>query len=154
VRDWLRRYRYAEAAYGAGFIGLLPRHAERGNRSRKLPDATLALMQEFIGDRYETLTQPRRLSVYGGLLRACEHRGIMPPSYKTFCTEVRRRPPVEQTRRRQGPRAAYAREPFHWALQFTTPRHGDRPLEIAHLDHTELDVELVCADTGHPLGRP
>ena len=36
----------------------------------------------------------------------------------------------------------------------TTPRHGDRPFELAHLDHTQLDVELVCSPTGRHLGRP
>src|SRR5215472_491707 len=34
-----------------------------------------------------------------------------------------------------------------------TPRHGDRPWEIVHLDHTELDIELVSS-LGTPLGRP
>jgi len=29
----------------------------------------------------------------------------------------------------------------------TTPRHGDRPYEIGHIDHTELDVEIVCSQT-------
>jgi transposase InsO family protein len=28
------------------------------------------------------------------------------------------------------------------------------PFEIAHIDHTQLDVELVCSETGHNLGRP
>ena len=39
-------------------------------------------------------------------------------------------------------------------LEPTTPRHGDRPFEIGHIDHTELDVEVVCSHTGRPLGRP
>jgi len=36
----------------------------------------------------------------------------------------------------------------------TTPRHGDRPYEICHLDHTQLDIELVGSRTGRNLGRP
>ena len=43
---------------------------------------------------------------------------------------------------------------WYWELSLTTPRHGDRPFEIVHLDHIELDLELVCARTGRPLGRP
>ena len=39
-------------------------------------------------------------------------------------------------------------------LQLTTPRHGDRPFHICHIDHTELDVEVVCSSTGRNLGRP
>jgi putative transposase len=154
IRHWLRLWRQAGEAYGSGFIGLLPRHADRGNRRRKLPENTLALMDEFIRDRYETLKQKRRFTVYAELLRECQERGVMVPSYKTFSAEIDRRPRVEQIHRRQGPRAAYAYQPFHWELTLTTPRHGDRPFEIGHIDHTELDVELVCATTGQNLGRP
>src|SRR5262249_52302248 len=32
--------------------------------------------------------------------------------------------------------------------------HGDRPFEIAHIDHTELDIELICAEPRRNLGRP
>jgi putative transposase len=35
-----------------------------------------------------------------------------------------------------------------------TPRHGDRPFEIGHLDHTELDIILVSSRTGKPLKKP
>ena len=34
------------------------------------------------------------------------------------------------------------------------PRHGDRPLSIVHIDHTQLDVELRSSSTGRLLGRP
>ena len=30
----------------------------------------------------------------------------------------------------------------------------ERPFALAHLDHTELDIELVSSVTGKPLGRP
>jgi transposase InsO family protein len=43
---------------------------------------------------------------------------------------------------------------FHWELELTTPRHGDRPFEIGHLDHTQLDIELIHTTTGRNLGRP
>src|SRR5258708_32403153 len=36
----------------------------------------------------------------------------------------------------------------------STPRHGNRPFAIAHLDHTELDIVLVSSVTGRPLGKP
>ena len=76
------------------------------------------------------------------------------PSLKTFCLAVRSRPAFEQTAKRQGHRAAYSREDFYWELELTTPRHGDRPFEIDHIDHTELDVELLCSSTNRNLGRP
>src|SRR5437868_8409784 len=79
---------------------------------------------------------------------------IAVPSYRTFCTRVKQRPQHEQILKRQGPRAAAQAEPWYWELEQTTPRHGDRPWEIVHMDHTELDIELVSMRTGRPLGRP
>jgi putative transposase len=85
---------------------------------------------------------------------ACDRRTLPSPSLKTFCRAVQLRPGFEQTTKRQGRRAAYAQEDFYWELALTTPRHGDRPFEIVHIDHTELDVETVCSRTGRVLGRP
>lgn len=78
----------------------------------------------------------------------------MAPSYKTFAIAACQRDPYRQRLKRQGRRSAYALEPFYFELELKTPRHGDRPFEIGHIDHTELDVELVCSRTGRVLGRP
>jgi transposase InsO family protein len=72
----------------------------------------------------------------------------------TFCTAVRKRAGFDQSSKRKGHRAAYCQEPFYFELELKTPRHGDRPFEICHIDHTELDIELVCSRTRQNLGRP
>jgi len=154
VRHWLANWRKAESLYGNGYVGLLPQRQKSGNRSRKLPPSTLAAIETFIANDYETLKQKPRYEVYGALVRMCETQGITAPSYKTFVEAVNSRPRQEQTLKRQGHRAAYQHEPFYHELTLTTPRHGDRPFEIGHIDHTELDVELVCSRTGRNLGRP
>ena len=154
TRHWLSQYRSAEQSFGNGWFGLLPRHRQKGNRLPRLPEATLVLMREFIETRYETLKQKRKSIVYGELLRECRIRGILCPSYKTFAQAIGRRPRLVQAERRRGPRAAYPYEPFYWELELTTPRHGDRPFEICHVDHTQLDIELVASTNGSPLGRP
>ncbi len=64
------------------------------------------------------------------------------------------RPAFDQTLKRKGRRAAYVYSAFYYELRLTTPRHGDRPFEIGHIDHTQLDVEVVCSQTGRALGRP
>lgn len=154
VRHWLAKWREAEQVHHCGYVGLLPGRGRSGNRRRKLPQATLDLLEAFIASDYETLKQKPRFAVYAALVRTCEERGITVPSYKTFARAVNCRPRQEQARERQGRRAAYQQSPFYWELSLTTPRHGDRPFEIGHLDHTQLDVELVCSRTGHNLGRP
>jgi putative transposase len=154
VRHWLSRWREAEQLLGCGYVGLLPRWWKCGNRQAKLPEKTQAAMAEFITNDYETLKQKPKCEVYGALVYACEERDIMAPSYKTFTQAVNRRPRQEQVEKRQGRRAGYQQQAFYWELTFTTPRHGDRPFEIGHIDHTQLDIELVCSRTGRNLGRP
>ena len=154
VRHWMQKYRQAEAACGNGYLGLLSRYCESGNRMPRLPDKTRALMVQFIEGDFEAHKQKRRLHVYGALMRACESHGTPAPSYKTFCQEVNRRPSWEQMLKRKGRRAAYKLAPPYWELKLTTPRHGDRPFHICHIDHTELDVELLCSNTARNLGRP
>jgi putative transposase len=154
VRLWLGRYRLAREQYGNGYVGLLPKISHRGNRTCRLPDDSRALLVEFVMKDYESLKQKTRVASWAALKRTCEEKGIVAPSYVTFCLAVRERPAFEQTLKRQGRRAAYAHAPFYFELQVTTPRHGDRPFEIGHIDHTELDVEVVCSRTGRPLGRP
>ncbi|MCI0421843.1 MAG: DDE-type integrase/transposase/recombinase [Acidobacteria bacterium] len=154
VFRWVSRYRTAEATHGNGYLGLLPRWPKSGNRTRKLPEKTRALMGEFIEKEYETFKQKPKLEVYGALVGCCESAGVASPSYKTFTLEVNRRPRYEQLLKRKGPRAAYSHEPFYLELELTTPRHGDCPFQIGHIDHTELDIELICSSTGRNLGRP
>jgi transposase InsO family protein len=150
---WVKRYRAAQVAWGNGFAGLLPL-PRSGNTRERLPAATQELLTEFIAHDYETLKQKRQYAVYAAFVAACAAHDIPPTSYKTFCQALRQRPRAQQIRQRQGPRAAYQHQPWHWELSLTTPRHGERPLQIAHLDHTELDVALLCSLTGQPLGRP
>ncbi|MEC4813047.1 MAG: DDE-type integrase/transposase/recombinase [Scytonema sp. PMC 1069.18] len=154
IRYWKSKYLAAQQQYGCGYIGLLSHRSAKGNRTRKLPEETLVLMEKFILEDYETLKQKKMWEVYGALVRVCEQQGTIAPSYKAFTKEIKKRSSYEQIKKRQGRRAAYKQETFYWELNRTTPRHGDRPFEIAHIDHTQLDVELVCSRTGRSLGRP
>ena len=96
----------------------------------------------------------RKEEVYLLFIKQCEEQAIDPCSRKTFFPAIRRRPRAKQVQKRQGARAAYPYEPTVYYLDQETPRHGDRPFEIGHIDHTEFDCELVCSKTGRNLGRP
>ena len=154
IRFWTARYRAAQANHGSGYLGLLPRVRSRGNRTARFSQDARALTEEWIAKDYESLKQRSRRSSWALLKVRCEEQNLTAPSYKTFCLWVRRRPAFERTLKRQGQRAAYAHAGIYLELNRTTPRHGDRPFEICHIDHTELDVELVCSLTGRLLGRP
>jgi hypothetical protein len=154
LRFWTAEYRQAKEKYGCGYVGLLSPTNRQGNRTSRLPEESRKLLSELITHDYETPKQKSKFASWALLKSACDHRGIAAPSYVTFCLAVEMRSKCERTVKRQGHRAAYAYEPFCWELTTTTPRHGDRPFEIGHIDHTELDVEIVCSQTSRVLGRP
>jgi len=154
LRRWKAGCRRAQASYGNGFVGLLPHIERRGNGTARLPVPTKTLMERFVREDYESEKQKSKFASWISLKLACEREGLVTPSYRTFRLAIAHRPPHDRALKRQGRRAAYAHEPFHWYLEQTTPRHGDRPFEIAHIDHTQLDVELVSSDSMHNLGRP
>ena len=154
LRFWASRYREAEETFGDGYIGLLPETQKRGNRRDRLPDKTRTLMVQSIENDFETLKQKSKYACWVALKHTCEEQDVTAPSYRAYLRALGKRSRFEQTLKRKGRRAAYKYEPAYWDLDLTTPRHGDRPFEIGHIDHTELDVELRCVATGQVLGRP
>jgi transposase InsO family protein len=154
LRYWTSLYRAGQQEHGSGYLGLIPRIHSRGNRSNRLPQEVHTFAEEWIGKDYEALQQKTKYASWLGLKAECEIQGMVSPGYKTFCAWVDRRPAFERVLKRRGQRAAYAVSAWRHELSRTTPRHGERPFEIGHIDHTELDIELVCSVTGRSLGRP
>jgi putative transposase len=154
LRRWVSRYRAAEFQWGTGYVGLLPQTSKRGNYTRRLQEESLRLMNEIIESEYESVKQKSRIACWAILKETCKQQSVPTPSYTCFCSAVRNRNRFKQTLKRQGPRAAYQHGPFHMELDLKTPRHGDRPFEICHLDHTQLDIELTDTAGTHKLGRP
>ncbi|HKQ99078.1 MAG TPA: Mu transposase C-terminal domain-containing protein [Pyrinomonadaceae bacterium] len=111
-------------------------------------------MKELIENDYERNIQGGMWVVHGKLRLACKAIEETPPSYMTFVRHVRKRPIHEQELKRMGSKAAYNSESFYYFLEKDTPRHGDRPFEICHIDHTLLNIELVDPITGQNFGRP
>jgi putative transposase len=159
LRDWEVKWQQAEQTYGHGYLGLLDKYQRSGNLHRKLDAASIEKMHWYIEHDYETDRQKGRVHAWGQMVLACQAAGIHPPSYKTFCQEIKRRSRYEQTLKRKGRRAAYQvqqpeEQQVYLLLDEHTPRHGDRPFEIVHLDHTEMDIALRHARTGRVLGKP
>ena len=152
IRNWVKDYKEAEQHYGSGYIGLIPRTTKRGNRIPHLPEDTLISLNEFL-DKNETITNQSNKVLYGKFQIYCEANGIIPPSSKTFGKIIKSRSKYQRVLKTQGPRAAYQEAPFYCELDMTTPRHGERPFEIAHLDHTEIDLELIHSKTKKNLKK-
>ena len=147
-------FKAMEQGFGNGYLGLVPRISKRGNRVPRLNESVERLMDEAISEFYETKKQVRIRTAYEQFRLNCEREHLPPRSYETFRSAVGKRPKEEQARKREGKRVAYAHSIFHWRLDRSTPRHGSRPFEVVHVDHTELDIELVGSGDAKPLGRP
>ena len=106
LRHWKAKYCAAQMAYGNGYIGLLSQR-KVGNIKKKLPEQSIALMNEFIDGEYENHKQKTKASVYSIYQGACTQHGVLPASYKTFCRAVKQRPRYIQTLKRQGRKGAY-----------------------------------------------
>lgn len=154
LTDWKQKYLNAEKKYGKGYLGLIPATHKQGNKTSRISKGVIDLIDKFISEDYENKKQRSKSSVYKSFRNECLEKGFEPPSDKTFFKHIKKRSKYEQDKKRRGPKAAYDKEPVYWELSLTTLRHGSRPFEIAHIDHTELDIEIICSKTQKNLGRP
>jgi len=153
VQRWWRAYQQAKVEHECGFLGLLDRVAARGNRTERIEPISLQLLETALQAHYATPQSKSAAAVYRLYREQCTKQGLPPVSERTFYRVRARYASNEVEARRRGTRAAYASQPFSW-LDQTTPRHGERPFALAHLDHTKLDIALVSSLTGKPLDRP
>jgi putative transposase len=154
LRRWSKSFQHAQASYGCGYVGLLPRISQRGNRTPKAPQGARELMDVFIAEQFETPRHAPAASVYRAYAQECIVRKLPPLTARAFYYRIKQRAGVVQTEKRSGTHAAYQETPWVWELEYMTPRHGMRPFEVAHIDHTPLDIELRCSSTGKLLGKP
>jgi putative transposase len=152
-RRYVSQFLQAQKIYGNGYIGLLPQTKHKGNRTRRMDELTRNALTASIEGEYQVLNQPTIYSCWARLKMSREAQSLSYPSYTTYRKQIREQPKYTQTLKRKGRRAAYSTSEFHWTLERGTPRHGDRPFEIGHIDHTELDIELVSAITGQNRRR-
>lgn len=138
IYRWKAKFKAAQIAYNCGYIGLLDNHNARGNRLPRISESAQDFIDKIIEDHYETFQQKGKLAVYGILAREWEKAGLTDklPSYATFCSRIKHRSGYRQIKKRKGARAAYQHSLFYWELKLTTPRHGDRPFEIALIYYT------------------
>jgi hypothetical protein len=152
--DWAKKWREAEATYGNGYLGLLPALGVDVQPRRLVTDAHLAVLRTVLDEHYATYRNKKLRRAYGPFLLACTTQGLHEVGQRTFYTEAHRYlTEHERTSAREGRRAAYASQAPHTADTATAPRHGERPWDLAHIDHTEVDLELLSSRTGQPLGK-
>ena len=134
-------------------VALVPRLRDRGNRMPRLGSEQEAVMEEVIREDYLTSSAPNAQHCHRKLRILCAQRGFKAPSYPTLIARIKSLPQQQADRARHGNRVAYQNAEFVNVLYADTPVHGSRAFQYVHMDHTELDIELVSIKNGSRLGR-
>ena len=153
ARRYLRWYREGEDRYGSGFVGLI-RFRGRPTGISRLPKPQREVLEEVLADLPKKEKAGRVAATYTRVVAICSERGIEPPPCEeTVRRKLKQNSIPDDERARRGTRAAYqVQGPLPDSS--ASPRHGDRAWEIAHIDHTPLDIRLVSSKTATLLGTP
>jgi putative transposase len=150
---WKQLYCKGEALYGSGFIGLLPSYHHCGG-TRKLEPPVLKLIEEVLKNHSDTVIRKLKRGAYGEYLLQSKERGLQPACQSTFYAQAKRHlVTYDQLLVREGKRAAYPYKDVHRTEIRTSNRHGTDAWAMAHLDHTEVDLELFDSVTSQPMGK-
>ncbi|HEU5381744.1 MAG TPA: Tn7 transposase TnsA N-terminal domain-containing protein [Ktedonobacteraceae bacterium] len=106
VQNWMAAYRQAEAEMGCGYLGLLDRASQRGNRSPRVPDASKELLREYLAKHYTAPVAKRAAAVYRLYCAEAQEQGIPPVGERTFYREREAFEDARVTALRRGKRAA------------------------------------------------
>lgn len=135
-------------------IALVPRTRDRGNHVPRLSLEQEDAIAQVIREQYLTNRAVNKKFCHKALLVLCQENGIPAPSYPTLITRIKALKWTKSDRARHGKRVAYQNAEFVLVMHADTPIHGVRPFQSVHMDHTQLDIELVSSRTGKNLGRP
>ncbi|KER69920.1 integrase [Burkholderia cepacia] len=153
LRRWKARQLTALANGDNEVLALVP-HKGKGNRTPRLSMRQVELMDSVIETNWIDSNAINFKACYRIMLVVFNEAGEKAPSYPTLIARIKARVTNRDVRTRHGKRLAYQADIFVDVLYYDTPAHGNRPFQYVHIDHTQLDIEIVCSRTGKPLGRP
>ena len=153
-RRWRQKELAAQLNGSNEVLALVPRIRDRGNHAPRLTPEQEDILVKVIQNEWLTHRAQNYKSCHRHLLLACDAAGLDAPSYPTLIERIKALDHTRSTRVRHGKRRAYHEGEFIHVLCYDTPVHGSRPFQYCHIDHTELDIELICSRTGINLGRP
>lgn len=154
LRRWAARALAALANGDNTTLALVPLNASKGNRTQRLTETQIRLMDEVIDIEWRDSKAINYSTCFGKMKDAFTDTNEKPPSYPTLIARIKARQTNRDVRARVGKRAAYQEDVFIDVLYYDSPVHGSRPFQYVHIDHTEVDIELISSRTGKPLGRP
>jgi putative transposase len=141
---------------GLSGLAAVMRKKPSGNPHPKgsLDEESRARLNKHIEDNYERPNASNKWNCFAGYEKECKEENqkrlrkkkklLMIASYETYRLTIINRRGEAQMRKRFGERAANQKRPwFCWFLTLGMRPHGDRPFEIAHIDHTLIDLQML-----------
>ncbi len=153
LRRYVSDYKAAQRKHGNGFIGLLPRTAQAGNRKARLVKSVVQLALDVANEHLLNQDNVRLKIGWGFLADRCKELGLPTPSYPWFNKFVRRMPAYQVARARGGDKLAYALEPRVESTELALAMAPDRAWQRAHIDHTLIDLETIFSNSSDKAGR-
>ncbi|MFG6468187.1 integrase catalytic domain-containing protein [Roseateles sp. BYS87W] len=147
VMEWMRRWETS----GGNLMSLLTRHAVRVTPKR-LDPRVLKIGRAQVRTFYCTKRRPTIKDAKEQIERvltadkSLDSKTISISTVRRLIEEIS---PYERDVARFG--AAYARHRWRYSLKGIG---ADRPMQRYEIDHTVLDIVVICDRTGMPLGRP
>lgn len=154
LRRWNTCQAIARANGDHEILALVPHIAARGNRTARLSEEQIDLMDRVIDEHWRNSKAINYKTCHRHLVVVCSQENVTTPSYPTLIKHIKSQTTNHDTRIREGKRLAYQKDAFVDVMHYHTPIHGSRPFQYVHIDHTELDIELISSRTSKNLGRP
>lgn len=153
-RRWKARQKVANVNGAHEVLALVPHTSARGNRTKRLTPEQQDIMRAVIDQHWRSHEAINAQACHLMLTNACNTASVKVPSYKTLRKWLAALTSKQDMRTRHGKRMAYQMSEFVEVLYHDTPQHGSRPFQYVHIDHTQVDIELISSRTEKPLGRP
>ena len=150
---WRERYRIAEARFGNGYAGLLPKFRNSGNRRPRFPEKLIELMETVYQEHFLTKKAKSAIRALEQLHLQCERLHLPTPSRKTWRKFIRKHPKHAAVVAREGRRAAYQHQSDRPGHHRVDGPLATWPWKKTHLDHTKIDMVTVDKETGKAFER-
>ncbi len=148
LQRWISEYKKG------GIESLIPKISSRGNRESRLSIRVEDIIAKEIERTFNNCRAPTKMHVYGLVRSECEKAGEVPPSRQAFSKRLDSICSIASTKIREGSKRAYQETAYLGTAENDHPlRSVSRYLERCHMDHTQLDIQLVSSD-GVNLGKP
>ncbi len=151
LQRWKKEAREAGESLVDQKMALVSKYGNCGWGTERIPKELISIIDSITKKYYNTPDNISKSAAYNFLVAECEIKNIKPCTYKTFISKMRR---SSSDRERLGKKAAYQLKPITSYIDREDRIHGSRPWQYVHIDHTQLEIFCIDANSKRCLGKP